>query len=89
MAHHCIIAGAYRPPSPGQSWKSNDEVQKELQVAELEDELACMRLLYMARAARLAPPYVLAMLQTGAAAAWMKCSGGRHGVHVPASFAQA
>ena len=63
------IAGAHRPP-PGQSWKSNDEVQKELQVAELEDELACMRLLYMARAARSAPPYALAMLQTGAAAAW-------------------
>ena len=46
-----IIAGAHRPPPPGQSWKSNDEVQKELQVAELEHELACMRLLYMARAA--------------------------------------
>ena len=45
-------------------------MQKELQVAELEDQLACMRLLYMARAARLAPPYVLAMLQTGVAAAW-------------------
>ena len=65
-----IIVGAHRPPPPGQSWKSNGEVQKELQVAELEDELACMRLLCMARAARLAPPCVLAMLRTGAAAAW-------------------
>ena len=67
VAHYCWGS---RPPPPGQSWKSNDDVQKELQVAELEDELACMRLLYMARVARLAPPYVLAMLQTGAAATW-------------------
>ena len=32
-----ITAGAHRLPPTGQSWKSNDEVQKELQVAELED----------------------------------------------------
>ena len=37
-----IIAGAHRPPSPGQRWKSNDAVQKELQVGNLEDELAGM-----------------------------------------------
>ena len=60
-----------------------------MQKAELEDELACMRLLYMARVARLAPPSVLAMLQTGGGGGVEKCSGGRHGVHVPAPFAHA
>ena len=63
-------------------------VQKELQVAELEDELVCMRLLYMARVARLAPFYVLAVLQA-AGGGVEKCCGGRHGVHVPAPSAQA
>ena len=73
LPRHVRVQVAHRPPPPRQSWKSNDEVQKELQVAELKDELACMRLLYMARAARLAPPYVLAMLQTmAAAAAWRR-----------------
>ena len=84
-----IIAVAHRPPPPGLGWKSNDVVQKELQVAELEDELACMRLLHMARAARLAPPCVLAMLQTEAAAAWRSAVVKDMGVHVPAPFAQA
>ena len=34
-----IIAGAHRPPPPGQRWKSNEPVQKELKVGNLEDEL--------------------------------------------------
>ena len=68
VAHHCWGSSTAAPQD--RSWKSSDDVQKELQVAELEDELACMRLLYMARVARWVPPYVLATLQTGAAAAW-------------------
>ena len=59
-----IIAGAHRPPPPSQRWKSNDAVQRELEVGNLEDELAGMRLRYVARAAMLAPPYVLVMLQS-------------------------
>ena len=39
-------------------------------MGKLEDDLACLRLRYVARAARLAPPYVVAMLQPGAAATW-------------------
>ena len=64
LPHHCGGGVARRP---GQRWKSKEAVQKELQVGKLEDELACMGLLYVARAARLAPPYVVAMLQSGTA----------------------
>ena len=59
-----LIAGAHRPLPPGQRWKSNAAVQKELQVGKLED----VRLRHVAKAARLA--FVLAVLQSGAAATW-------------------
>ena len=86
-----IIAGAHRPPPQSQRWKSNEAVQKKLKVGKLEDELACTRLRYVARAARLAPPYVLAMLQSGAAATWrstvledMECRGSQGWRNMPA-----
>ena len=43
----------------------------------------------MARAVRLAPPYVLAMLPDEGGGGREKCGGGRHGAYVPAPFAQA
>ena len=67
LAHHCRSALAAAPRSEMEVQRCGPE---ELQVGNLEDELAGVRLRYAARAARLAPPHVLAMLQSGAAATW-------------------
>ena len=61
-------------------------MQKELKDGKLEDELACTRLPYVARAARLAPPHLLAMLQSGDDVKIR--SVGRHGEYASATCTQ-
>ena len=84
-----IIAGAHRPPPPGQGWKSIEVVQKELQVAELEDELASHEASVHGEGGQIGTALCAGNAADGDGGGVEKCCGGRHGVHVPAPFAQA
>ena len=76
LARQCLCSPA---TALGHRWKSNKAVHRELRVGKLEDEVACIRLRFVARSSRFAPPYVLPMLQSGRGGPGETCHRGRHG----------